>query len=183
MACCHHPCPHFPLGRHVQSASDSGGFSMEEMTLFLVLGSLFGWCGLFSPHSLLERHLIPIPEAWQDHECGGLVAHCRIKLFVCPGCREQPCVSQGSGEGSRNLILLAANSRLPQPKGTPSPAVRRKPASAAELARLPPPTTASLCSLLHSQEATVSSGETTAWGGEGWQYPAPRSAGRSPVCW
>lgn len=58
------------------------GFPMGEMTLFLVLGHSLAGVSLFSPHSLLERRFFPIPESWQDRGHGGLVAHCRIKLFV-----------------------------------------------------------------------------------------------------
>ena len=104
--------------------------------------------------------------------------------FVCPDHREQPCVSLGSGEGSQNLLISpAANPRPPQLKGTPSPADTRKPAGAAELVRWPPPPPqpGRLRALVHPQEATASSGETAAQGGEGRQHPAQGSAGRSPA--
>lgn len=105
--------------------------------------------------------------------------------FVCPDHREQPRVSLGSGKGSQKLLILpAANSHPPQLKGTPSPAHKKKPAGAAELARLhpPPPQPGRLCALVHPQEAAASSGETAAQGREGRQYPARGSAERSPVC-
>lgn len=103
--------------------------------------------------------------------------------FVCPDRRQQPCVSLGSSEGSRKLLIsLAASSCPSQLKRTPSPADTRKPAGAAELARQPPPPPQpGLLILMHPQEAAASSAETTAWGGEDRQYPAPGSAGRSPA--
>lgn len=78
---------HFPLERHVRSAltqvaAASLGFPMGEMIPFLVLGHSLAGVSFFSPHSLLERRFFPIPESWQDHGHGGLVAHCRIKLSV-----------------------------------------------------------------------------------------------------
>lgn len=106
--------------------------------------------------------------------------------FVCPDRREQPCVSLGSREGSRKLLISpAASSRPPRLKRTPSPADTRKPDGVVELARWPPPPPQPCrpCALVHPQEATASSGETATRGGEGRQYPAPGSAGRSPVSW
>lgn len=105
--------------------------------------------------------------------------------FVCPDHREKPCVSLGSSEGSRKLLISpSANSHPPQLKGTPSPAHTKKPAGAAELARRPPPPPqpGRRCALVHPQEATASSGETAAQGREDWQYSAPGRAGRSPAC-
>jgi len=105
--------------------------------------------------------------------------------FVCPDHRERPCVSLGSGKGSRKLLIsLAANSRPPQLKGAPSPADTRKPAGAAELARRPPaPAQPSRPrALLHPQKAAASSGEVAARGGEGRQYSEPGSAGGCPAC-
>lgn len=67
--------------------------------------------------------------------------------FLWPDHREQPCVSQGSGKGSRKLLIsLAANSHPPQLKGTPSPAETRKQGSVAELASSPIAVQPSLCS-------------------------------------
>lgn len=65
-----------------QVAATSLGFPVGEMTPFLVLGHSLVGVSLFSPHSLLERRFFAIPESWQDCGQGGLVAHCRIKLFV-----------------------------------------------------------------------------------------------------
>lgn len=76
-----------PLERHVRSALTQVaaallGFPMGEMTPFLVLGHSLAEVSFFSPPSLLERRFFPTPDSWQDCGHGGLVAHCRIKLFV-----------------------------------------------------------------------------------------------------
>lgn len=136
------PCLVFLQERHPQSLC-SGGFAIPWQTDRGVFTSCCGgWAG-----SLL---------------CGC----CRIR-FVCPDHREQPSVCLGSSKVTKNPQSRWQQAPILYSGGEFLPLQMSKPAGAARLVKQPPPSPQCRPStLVHCQEATLSSEEAAAWWGE-----------------
>lgn len=103
--------------------------------------------------------------------CGGragslLCGCCRIR-FVCPDHREQPSVCLGSSKVTKNPQSCWQQAPILYSGGEFLPLQMSKPAGAARLVKQPPPSPQCRPStLVHCQEATLSSEEAAAWWGE-----------------